>query len=187
MFSKLKCVFPVATSPFQKISCTAVGIFITTGGIYSSINGINKYVDYNTNNKTVSTVPDKKVSVFNEQKVDNSHFESFALKPTEVVLTAVYSPLIATYNPYLFVVSLPFLGLYSYLQYNLSKLWYCSIKQGIINVRNTDQCCKLIRMSMAGTIKHSFFTLCFVSYTYAVGYGFYITGQNGYNIATGNR
>lgn len=163
MLSRLRCVFPVASSPFQKFSCITVGSCITIGGTYFVLTGVNKYISN-------ESIGEKK-----ENKRDYRFFpntrSSFLLIPT-----------IESNDPYSFGMSMPLLGTYCVGYYFWSKWWYDDIKQGMMNIKNADQCCKLIRMSMIGTIKHSSFMVLNICSLGLLGLGFYITTLNGYNI-----
>jgi len=164
MFSKLKCIFPVASSPFQKISCMTVGSCMTIGGSYLMIVGAHKYVSRNTTDKIMEYIP----------STNNSYIKT--------AISCVTSPVTKSNNPYTFGLSFPILGLYGYGSYMFSKWWYNDIKQSMVCVKNANQCCKLIRMSMYGTLVHSGLMLMFVSNIVVLGVGIYTTGLNGYSI-----
>jgi hypothetical protein len=163
MFSRLKCIFPVASSPLQKFSCITVGSCITIGSTYFVLDRVNKYIS----NESIV------------EKKENKRNYRFSLNTTSSFLLI---PIMQSNDPYSFGMSLPLLGLYCVGGYFWSNLWYDNIKRCMMNIKNANQCCKLIRMSMIGTIKHSSFMVLNLCSIGMLGLGFYITTLNGYNI-----
>ena len=164
MFSRFNCIFPIASSPFQKFSCITVGTCMTVGGSYFVMSEANKYMEKYEDNKIT--------------KKENNPRNSFLTTMNSFFLL----PLTESNNPYSVGMSVPLLGAYSLSSYVWTRWWYYSIKRSMSNVKHVDQCCKLVRMSIIGTIKHSSFMLVCTSNIVLLGLGFYITCQNGYNI-----
>src|SRR5579863_7974531 len=116
MSSKLKCIFPIASTPLRKINCITVGSCITICGTYFMVIGTNKYLRHNTVDK----------------KKDDGPSNQFITTTIPTLKSFVFLPITESNDPYSFGMSLPILGIYSYYSYFLPKWWWSDfIKEDI--------------------------------------------------------
>jgi len=180
MFSKLKCFFPVANTPIQKITCIGVGVFIFTSCTYGTHLGINKYIDYSKKRGSI-IIP---TPIKDNKPITPSKLETILHKIGVFSEKTVLLPFIKTRDPYSVALSVPILGFYCTCYYKCATFWYHYLIDNYVSFKNTDQCCKLIRMSIIGIARHSIIAGGFLSSGYIIGYSIYRTSLNGYNIMT---
>lgn len=182
MFSKMHCFFPVVRTPLQKATCLGVGLGITGVSalcIRYTTSKCNKYYKENYANKDENengTKPSKPAKNYVERPVLDTVMESLHY--------LVMCPFMKTRNPYGVAFSIPVTTLYTGAGIFGAMGWYKFLKNDYIDVKNTDQCCKLVRMSIAGTLKHSIFAVTFITGTYMLYDAYCTTFKNIYKIAT---
>lgn len=188
MFSK--CVFPVASSPFHKFACVTVGAFVTGSGVGATCYGFNKLREYMdrlpipepkkpmSEPKSELKSQPEPVIIYRDREPKIDYFGIFAQY-------TLMSPFQKTTDPKLIVSSVPFTGLYCLGQGIMMKGWYDVMKYSFVNIKSTDQCCKLVRMSIAGSVLHSSIAATILSWGYITGIAVHNTYLNTYSTVTG--
>lgn len=158
-FYKMKCLFPKLTSMQQKFVCVGAGVLFsasTVGGLYYS----HKFIDYyKAADVTMNYVENKicygldtyekkfcdKKPLMSEETSNN--LDKYLTKP---ILKPIFDYAIIPASKYVGIPVLSFIGIFhpilafGYL--------YDDLKKFRNMMKNTDQCCTIIRMAGAKTI-----------------------------------
>jgi len=201
--SNMHCFFPVVRTPLQKTVCLGVGLGITGASAFC-IGYISKKCDeYHRRNYILPLLnkssepkfePEPEPELDSTLRHEPTLFERVkysTLCTLNNIMNAfedvILSPSMKTNDPYAVASSLPVTGFYTFVVYSGARIWCQDLKKGVINVRNADQCCKLVRMSILGSSKHFIFLVGFATWTWIVGKSFYTTSENIYNIVKERR
>lgn len=163
MFGKYSCLFPKASTPLQKFGCLAAGTTIV--GLSTGVGafGYTKYREYKIK---------KDIEDYITQKNNGNKSNS----PTHNIIgKIIFSPFVDHNDYRSLAYSLPVLSVYGVGQGVISMATYFTAKESYNNIKNVDECCKLIRMSLGGTIKYSAILSGGGIYTFLFGFAVYNT------------
>jgi hypothetical protein len=180
MLSHVKCFFPTAQTPLQKFACVSIGTIITGGSLYGTNIGMIKYIDYK--NKQLESQPEP------ESEHEPEQYKPYKVSKIGTFMDHTFTlPFKKTNDVSSIALSLPFTGIYCFGQYHIIKVWYYILKDSFVNVKNTDQCCKLVRMSISGTVKHYILASGLLCTGYVTGLALYITSLNIHSACTNRK